>query len=65
MSIASVFVKALREEAGKKAQDLARGHAKDFPDYKDRAGYIRGLERAIEIIERTAKGDPEPEQRKD
>ena len=45
----------LKQEINEYAGQLARGLADDWPDYKERVGVIKGLERAVEIAQEIAK----------
>lgn len=33
------------------AEQIALGNAEDFPDYRERVGFIRGLKEAIDLCE--------------
>ena len=43
------LLRELRAEYAQCAEALAEGVAQDFPDYKERVGYLRGLARAVDI----------------
>lgn len=42
-SVEELFVAELKEEVDRHAEDLVMGAADDYPEYREKCGYIRGL----------------------
>jgi len=43
MSIEEKYSEELRQELERQAEDLAMGSADDYPEYRERVGYVKGI----------------------
>lgn len=59
MSAHAEFERELRKRIGERlietGENLAKGSAQSFEDYRETVGEIRGLRRALELIEEVTK----------
>lgn len=49
-SFEELFTEKIDEELRRHTEDLAMGSANDYPEYKEKVGYIRGLITALDIF---------------
>jgi hypothetical protein len=49
-SLEELYGRKLKEEMDRHAEDLAMGSADDYPAYREKVGYIKGMLFALDIF---------------
>lgn len=57
----SEYVAAVQARVDNEAKAIVRGEAKSFEDYRHQTGVIKGLQRAVTILEDLVKSKPAEE----